>query len=157
MKRTKKSSFNVLAIDPGNKTGWKSPSASGVWDVAAKRDESKGMSLIRFKAKFIEVVKLEHITLVSYERPAGRNTSSIISISEKVGVLKSYCEKHGIDYKGFSSGEMKRFATGKGNCGKLEMIAACKKKYDYDPIDDNEADAIHLYYLTLAEYDTHKN
>jgi len=42
---------------------------------------------------------------------------------------------------------LKKWATGKGNAGKGEMLAYAKKVLGRNPIDDNEADAV-----ALAEY-----
>lgn len=143
--------INLLALDIATKTGFCTKTASGVWNLAPKRDESAGMSLIRFKAKLSEVVKLEDINLIVFERPAGMHVSSVISQSEKHGVLKLFCEENKIQYKGYSASEIKKFATGKGNAGKPLMIQACKDKYNIIPEDDNHADAIHIYYLGKSD------
>lgn len=142
---------NLLALDIATKTGWATTTASGVWDLAPKKDESKGMALIRFKAKLTEIVKAEEINLVVFERPAGMHVSSVISQSEKHGVLKLFCEENSIEYKAYSASEIKRFATGKGNAGKPLMIQAARDKYGIEPIDDNHADSLHIYHLAIQD------
>lgn len=144
-------SRNLLALDIATKTGWATGTASGTWDLNPKKDESKGMALIRFKAKLTEVVKLEGIDLVVFERPAGMHVSSVISQSEKHGVLKLFCEENKIEYKAYSASEIKRFATGKGNAGKPLMVAACESKYGIKPVDDNHADALHIFHLAKQD------
>ncbi len=142
--------MKILAIDIATKTGWKTESASGIWDLKPNRGESEGMRVVRFKSKVREMITMEAITLVSYERPAGRFKSSIMVASEMVGVLKDLCIEVGVDLACYSATEIKKFATGKGNCGKPEMIKAAKA-LGYSPEDDNEADAIHLYLLTKRD------
>jgi Holliday junction resolvasome RuvABC endonuclease subunit len=57
--------------------------------------------------------------------------------------LTAWCEHHQIPYQGVPVGTIKRHATGKGNASKDEMIAAVRAR-GFDPIDDNEADALAL-------------
>lgn len=140
----------ILALDIATKTGWCTKTSSGVWDLKPNRGESTGMRLVRFKAKVKELIDLENITLVAYERPAGLHKSSIMVASEMVGVLMDLCIEKGVEYASYSAQEIKKFATGKGNSGKPEMIQAAKD-LGYNVIDDNHADAIHLYRLTTKD------
>jgi Holliday junction resolvasome RuvABC endonuclease subunit len=142
--------MNILALDIATKTGWKSSTSSGVWDLRPNRGESEGMRVIRFKSKVQDMIRIENINLVVYERVAGMHKSSIIVASEMVGVLKALAIENGIDLACYSAGEIKRFATGKGNANKEAMVEAAIK-LGYNPQDDNEADAIHLYNLVTNE------
>lgn len=110
------------------------------------------MRLIRFRAKLREVISQEGITLVVFERPAGMHKNPIITQSELMGVIKLVCEDAKLDYRGFSATEIKKFATGKGNCNKEAMIAAAKEKYGMEGDDDNMADALHLLNLATSFY-----
>jgi Holliday junction resolvasome RuvABC endonuclease subunit len=76
--------------------------------------------------------------------------SSIMVASEMVGVLKCLCALQSIDLACYSASEIKKFATGKGNANKPEMIAAAVE-LGYNPQDDNEADAIHLFRLATKD------
>lgn len=141
----------LLALDPATKCGWATDTASGVWDLRPKRDESAGMRVIRFKSKIEEVCEAEHVTMVIFERPGGRNKGAIITQSELQGVVKLYCEERGIEYRAYSSTEIKRHATGKGNAKKEKVVEAAQDKLGYTGNDDNEADA--LWLLHLAKHD----
>ena len=142
----------ILAIDPATNCGWAvSKDIYGCWNLKQAKDESWGMKLIRFKRKLIEVCSSEDISIIVYERPAGMHKHSIITQSKIIGVLEAYCAYHDIDYRAFSSSEIKKFATGKGNCNKQAMVEAAKTKYGYDGKDDNEADALHLLHLAKKE------
>jgi len=140
----------ILALDIATKTGWKTETTSGVWDLKPNRGESEGMRVVRFKSKVRELIDLESITLISYERPAGFHKSSLMVASEMVGVLKDLCIETGIDLACYSASEIKKFATGKGNANKDAMIKAATD-LGFNPKDDNEADAIHLYNLTVKD------
>ncbi|MFD2922030.1 crossover junction endodeoxyribonuclease RuvC [Terrimonas rubra] len=142
--------MNVLALDIATKTGWKTKTASGVWDLTPNRGESSGMRLVRFKAKVIELAGLEDINLISYERPAGMHKSSIMVASEMVGILKELCVYLNIELACYSATQIKKFATGTGNANKEAMIKAAVE-LGFNPADDNEADAIHLYNLTISD------
>ena len=140
----------ILALDIATNTGWKTSTASGVWNLKPTRGETEGMRVVRFKAKVKELIDLEGITLVSYERPAGMHKSSIMVASEMVGVLKELCFEKGVNLSCYSASQIKAFATGKGNANKESMIRAAVS-LGFNPQDDNEADAIHLYNLTAKD------
>lgn len=161
MRRTKysegqnKIKNNILALDPATHCGWAiNNSIYGVWDLRIKKDESDGMRLIRFRSKLLEIFNLEKIELVVFERPAGRNVRGIITQSEIQGLIKTICNDHHIAYRAYSATEIKRFATGKGNCGKSAMIQAAKIRLNYpeDKNDDNEVDALWLLALAKSHY-----
>jgi Holliday junction resolvasome RuvABC endonuclease subunit len=142
--------MKILALDIATNTGWKTETASGVWNLKPNRGESEGMRVVRFKAKVKELIALEGIDLVSYERPAGMHKSSIMVASEMVGVLKDLCIGLGVELACYSASEIKKFATGRGNAKKEDMIKAAVE-LGFVPKDDNEADAIHLYFLTKKD------
>ena len=143
--------MKILALDIATKTGWCTETSSGVWDFnKQKRGDSYGMRLIRFKSSVREILELEKIDIVVYERPAGMFKSSIIVASEMIGVLIALCEERQIQYTAYSATEIKKFATGKGNAKKEDMIKAAIA-LGFNPADDNEADAIHLYNLAKKD------
>lgn len=145
--------MNILALDIATVTGWKTKTASGIWDLKPNRGESEGMRVVRFKSKVREMIQMEQIELVAYERAAGMHKSSIIVESEMIGVLKVLCSEINIDLACYSAKEIKKFATGNGNANKEKMVEAAIQ-LGFHPIDSNEADAIHLY--NLADKDLNK-
>lgn len=158
MKRTRgirplgKSNLNILAIDPATHCGWAvSTRIYGVWDLSTKRDEGGGMRLLIFRSKLTEVIKHAFINLVVFERPGGFHKGAMIVQSEIQGMIKVVCEDCCLPYRAYSSGEIKKFATGKGNAGKPKMIEAAQQKLGYTGKNDNEADA--LWLLKLAQHD----
>jgi len=139
--------MKILALDVATKTGWYNGDFGGTWDFSIKRDESSGMRLFRFKSKLKEIFINDKPDVLVFERTAGRHQGAIIIQSELHGVMKSLCDDYKIEYKAYSACEIKRYATGKGNANKQAMIDSCLEKYAINPIDDNHADAVHLWHL----------
>lgn len=139
--------MRILAIDPATKTGWKSPTASGVIDFKLRSNESKGMKLIKFRSYIKDLIINDEIDLVVYEKPGGRFFNGVRSHANFEGVLIELCEGLKVQYKDYSASEIKRFATGKGNANKQMMIDTAKQFFEENVIDDNHADALWLFEL----------
>lgn len=152
MKRTRKPNSRILALDPATKFGWAiNHDIYGVWDLTTRRDQSQGFKLLRFRAILDEACKLNKVSVIAYEKPGGRNYAALVLHSKLVGEIEKYCEENNIEYKGYSAGDIKKFATGKGNSGKPAMIEAAQEKLGYEGNDDNEADA--LWILELLKFE----
>jgi Holliday junction resolvasome RuvABC endonuclease subunit len=144
--------MRILAIDPASILGWAiSNEIYGTWDLTTRKDESMGMKLLRLEAKLKEVNAYK-IDLIVYERPAGMNTNPIIHQSKLIAIIERFCEENGIQYRGYSATEIKKFGTGNGKSGKPLMIEFAQKRYGYTGNNDNEADALHLLNLAQSEY-----
>jgi len=146
--------MKILALDPATNCGFAhSDGPFGTWDLSVRRDESAGMRLIRFRAKLEEIRKGVGVDTVFFE--AARNCApkmqgALVVQSELQGILKLWCQDFNIEYRGYSPSEIKKHATGKGNAGKDQMVAAAKRKWPEKQIsDDNMADA--LWILNLAQ------
>ncbi len=105
------------------------------------------MRYLRFK-RWLNELKLacSHINVVYFEevrRHAGVDAAHIYG--GLLGHLSSWCEHHNIPYVGVPVGTIKKYATGKGNASKDEMIASVCKR-GHEPSDDNEADALAILY-----------
>jgi Holliday junction resolvasome RuvABC endonuclease subunit len=145
----------ILALDIATKTGWATTSASGTWDLKTRKGESPGMKHLRLKAKVKEVIELDNIDLVVYEKPSGRFIKGVMSVSELVGVILLLCAEMEIEHSGYTVSEVKKFATSKGNANKDDMMAAARLKWpQIELIDDNHSDA--LWILEMAEDEFNK-
>lgn len=156
--------MKILAIDIGTKCGWAYSNGkhgrmggySGTWDLSVKRDESAGMRLIRLYGKLREVHESQGLDLIVFEaiRYAGpRMGGSMVVMAEMQGVIKQFCEEHGVPYRGVSSTEIKKHATGKGNSNKAAMKVAAIVKWGQvrlEDCDDNEIDA--MWILDFARH-----
>lgn len=142
--------LSLLSLDIATNCGWCTHTASGTWHLAPKKDESKGMRLIRFRAKVKEICALEAIQLIVFEGPAvvGKYPNTVAI--EMMGVLKLFAEESAIEYRSYAPSEIKKFGTGKGNAPKERMMEAAMI-YKTDVADEDEADAILLYHLAKKD------
>lgn len=142
----------ILAIDQASNCGWAiNNQIYGCWDLKTRKDEDSGMKLIRFRNKLKEICELESVDIIVYERVAGQHKSSIIHAAKLVAIIETYCKDTGIHYASFSAGEIKKYATGKGNANKEAMVEAARK-YGYEGDNDNIADALHIWNLAQETY-----
>jgi Holliday junction resolvasome RuvABC endonuclease subunit len=152
----------ILALDLGTTTGWALRSAeglitSGVQHFKPQRFEGGGMRYLRFKRWLDEVQDLAAsgspltglgaIFFEEVRRHAGVDAAH--AYGGFLGQLTAWCEQHQIPYQGVPVGTIKKHATGKGNASKAEMVESARAR-GHTPTDDNEADAIALLYLALA-------
>ncbi len=142
--------INILALDVASTTGWCTRTASGTWLLTPKKDESKGMRLIRFKAKLREICEMEKIGLIVFEQLANYGKFPNFVGSEMQGVLKLFCEENKIEYRSYAPTEIKKFGTGSGGAKKDKMVEAARK-YKLSVDSDDEADAILLYHLAIQD------
>jgi Holliday junction resolvasome RuvABC endonuclease subunit len=141
----------LLALDIATKTGYCTNNKSGVWDFTPKKDESKGLRLLKFRARLIEICDFEGIKLIAFEMPAINNKFPNFVGMEMMGVMKLICEERGIDHVGYPPATLQKWATGKGKANKPLMIQMCISNYGINPATDDEADAVHLYHMAIEK------
>ena len=143
--------MNILALDLGTKTGWALISGgvvtSGTMSFANDRFSGGGMRFLRFKQWLTEVKscagEIDAVYFEEVRRHLGVDAAH--TYGGFMATLTAWCEHHEIPYSGVPVGTIKKAATGKGNAGKDEMIAAMVAR-GHNPGDDNEADALALLY-----------
>lgn len=128
--------MRILAIDPATSCGWcvvdGSFIASGTWDLSVRRDESSGMRLIRLRAKLNEIHKEKNVDILVFEaaRHAAPKMQGALSVhAELQGVIKLWAIDNMVQFKGYSPSEIKKHATGKGNCNKNAMMVAAHNRW----------------------------
>ena len=146
--------MNILALDLGTCTGWATRTAdghtvSGTEAFRPGRFEGGGMRYLRFKRWLTEIKAttggLGAVYFEEVRRHMGVDAAH--AYGGFLATLTAWCEHHEIPYSGVPVGTIKRHATGKGNAGKDQVIAAMRA-LGHQPGDNNEADALAL--LTLA-------
>ena len=152
---TRTGALTVLAIDLGTTTGWAmrprdQQIAHGFVTLKPQRFEGGGMRYLRFKRWLTEVKALAtDIHAVYFEevrRHVGVDAAHVYG--GLMATLTTWCEHHGIPYQGVPVGTIKKHATGKGNAGKEEVLAAMRAK-GHPVADDNEADALALLHWAI--------
>lgn len=151
--------MKVLGLDTATKTGWAifdSASGriieSGVQDFAKRRGESNGLMFLRFRKWLSQIIDTARPDLIAYERAHHRGGAATEIGVNLTGRVQEAAAINGIEYASVQANSLKLWATGKGNAGKPEMIAAARKLIGRAPIDDNEADAVMIAAWAACEY-----
>ena len=140
----------ILALDLGQTTGWAVRNAdgaiaSGTVEFKPGRWEGGGMVYLRFRAWLQEVDETAGgIGAVYFEEVRfHRGVAASHAYGGYLAHLTAWAEMSRIPYRGVPIGTIKRHVTGKGNADKDAVIAAIRA-LGFDPVDDNEADALAL-------------
>lgn len=139
---------NILALDLGTKTGWavalQNQILSGSESFKSTRFCGGGARFLKFQHFLNSLHQKFDLKAVYFEevrRHLGVDAAHVYG--GFLAHLTSWCEENKIPYQGVSVGIIKKFATGKGNASKEEVIEALKFK-GFNPVDDNEADSLAL-------------
>ena len=150
----------ILALDLGTTTGWalRTPDGvitSGTQSFRPQRFEGGGMRFLRFKRWLTELkAHADGIDSLHFEEVRRHvSTDAAHAYGGFLATLTSWCEHHQIPYEGVPVGTIKRHATGKGNAGKEEVVAAMRGR-GHAPADDNEADALAILHWVVEIHDT---
>lgn len=147
----------ILALDLGTKTGWclghaGRVVASGVMDLKPNRYDSAGMRFIKFRTTMNKLFEaypaIERIAFEEVRNHKGTDAAHIYG--GLLATMQTFALDKSVQYEGHTVQAIKKFATGKGNAGK-EAVTAEVRSWGYFPNDDNEADAIALCRLVMAE------
>ena len=147
----------ILALDLGTTTGWAlrgsdSHLASGSERFRPQRFEGGGMRFLRFKRWLTEIKQscdgIDCLYFEEVRRHVGVDAAH--AYGGFLATLTAWCEHREIPYQGVPVGTIKKHATGKGNAGKADVIAAIRAR-GHVPIDDNEADALALLHWAIGQ------
>jgi Holliday junction resolvasome RuvABC endonuclease subunit len=145
-----------LALDLGTTTGFcvgSKPGAlvSGSQSFKPGRYDGGGMRFVRFKKWLDELQAAYPLTEIAFEevrRHAGTDAAHVYG--GLMATLTGWAEEKGIPYQGVPVGTIKKSFTGNGAAKKDAMIAEAVKR-GFAPVDDNESDAIALWFCTDLE------
>jgi hypothetical protein len=153
--------MRLLALDLGTTTGYAlldgQAIISGSMSFKPQRFEGGGMRYLRFKRWLDDVndpgfgKQNGKITEIVFEEVrAHKGNAAAHAYGGFLASLTTWCEERGMPYSAAPVGNIKKFATGKGNSNKEAMIAAVTS-WGYAPGDDNEADAIALLHMRMVD------
>lgn len=156
----------ILALDLATKTGWAlrdrtGAIASGTQEFALKRGESKGMRFLRFRKWLREMLSLGEIGkefsedmpgVIAFEQAHHRGGAATELAVGLVTDTLAEAARVDVEHMPIHTGALKKWATGKGNAGKSQMIERAAELFpDIEIIDDNHADALLLLSYSFEE------
>lgn len=148
--------MNILALDNSlTATGYatnylKGQASFGV--LNPHKNLGKGMARLNWIATTVEGLAQSADVVVMEGYSYASKGRSILSIAELGGVIRWMIWVMGTPYTEVAPGTLKKFATGSGNAGKDEMLAASIRRLGYEGHDNNEADALWLLQMALHHY-----
>ena len=93
------------------------------------------------------------VTASAEDVSVNRHFYDMRRLSELRGILLEVCDELDIPEPEFvNPAVLKKWATGDGHATKTQMVAACKDRYGIVPVDDNAADACHLFYYYIRRH-----
>lgn len=82
----------------------------------------------------------------------GSRGRAVFDIGELGGVVRLALYRRGIPYVDVPPAALKKYATGRGNAPKEEVLAAAIRRLGYTGHDHNESDAMWLYAMAQDRY-----
>jgi Holliday junction resolvasome RuvABC endonuclease subunit len=150
----------VLALDLGMKTGFAIRKGGEIISGTMKLRHdirASGVRFLDFRNWVIDVIGRYGIRCVFFERVyKHKGTDAAHVYGAFMYILAMICVEKGIECVGIPVGAIKKVATGKGNASKEEMISAMRA-WGFNPVDDNEADALAILFAGLNSLNFQKN
>lgn len=139
----------ILALDIATHCGFHSVHDSGTWDFTESMRRNGNKQHKAFRDTLLAYIIKHGIKQVVAEDVSvggSRGFKSSVKLSEFRGILFEVCDTLDLPEPIFINlTTIKKFATGDASADKQKMIEFCKSRWNIDPIDDNEADATHIF------------
>jgi len=147
----------ILGIDPATHTGWclmKNGRVyeSGMQDFSKRKGESNGATYLRFRKWLKSILSNYPIKIVIYEYTFSRSQAASEILTNLRGRIQEECADLSVEFASVPATTLKKWATGKGNADKDQMMARAVAYLGRPPIDDNEADACLIAAYGVEEY-----
>jgi Holliday junction resolvasome RuvABC endonuclease subunit len=145
---------HVLALDIATYTGYYSVHESGVWNFTESKKRNDNKQHKDFRDTLLSFIKDYGILqIVAEDVNVNNHFRDMRKLSEFRGILLEICDELNLPEPEFINvATLKKWATGNGKAGKPDMMQACIDKYRYTPVDDNAADACHLFHYYIRKY-----
>lgn len=150
----------ILAIDPGSSCGFAigrlgDPPVSGVWQLAPARGESPGMRYVRLRAHLNKMLEAyPQLALVAYEAAHHRGAAATEYAIGCSTLIQTWCADHNLQHSSVHSATLKKWATGRGNAKKDEMLRLGRGRFTPTTQTDDEVDALWILDYALAMWGT---
>ena len=144
----------VLALDIATHTGYFSVHEAGTWNFTESRRRNGNRMHGAFRTVLVSFIRAHGIRrVVAEDVSVNRYFYDMRRLSELRGILIEVCDSLGLPEPEFvNPAVLKKWATGNGHATKAQMVAACKERYGIIPVDDNAADACHLFHYYIRRH-----
>lgn len=145
---------HVLALDIATHTGYYSVHESGTWNFTESKKRNDNKQHLDVRNTLLSFIKNYGILrIVAEDVNVNNHFRDMRKLSEFRGILLEVCDELDLPEPEFVNvASLKKWATGNGKAGKTDIVQACIDKYRYTPIDDNAADACHLFHYYIRKY-----
>ena len=143
--------MRILALDLSlTATGWCCDGTTGVI-----KPKVRGWERINQITSAILDLRQDADLVVLEGYSFGSQGRAVVQIHGLGEIVRFKLWKAEVPYVDVAPSCLKKWATGKGNAGKDEMIAAAIRKYGFEGCDNNEADSFMLWHMANARYNPH--
>lgn len=144
----------VLALDIAIHTGYFSLAGRGTWDFTETLRNNNRKQHGAFRKTLMDFIQAHGIRQIVAEDVAVNNHFiDTRKLSEFRGILLEICDTLDLPEPVFINPmTIKKFATGDGHADKAKMVKYCKLRWHTDPVDDNEADATHIFFCFVKRF-----
>lgn len=144
---------DILSLDIATHCGYYSTHAAGTWNFTQKTGKSAIEQHLMFYETLKGFIEEHHIKqIIAEDVNVKGQFIGMRKLSEFRGILFLICAQLGLpEPKFINVSTVKRWATGDGKADKQKMIDYCIKRWGITPVDDNMADATHIfkYYVRI--------
>jgi Holliday junction resolvasome RuvABC endonuclease subunit len=152
--------INILALDLGTQTGFAILKDERITIGTKKLCHDKrasGRRFLDFRNWLIQLIRTHNIYRVFFERVYRHSGTEAAHVyGAFMYTLAAVCEEMHVKCIGIPVTTIKKFATGRGNASKEDMINFAKR-WGYNPLDDNSADALAILLTGLYSLNSQQN
>lgn len=144
----------LLALDIATLTGYYSMHGFGTWNFTESKRRNENKQHQAFHDTLLSFIKENNIKqIVAEEVNVNNYFTDMRKLSQFHGLLLLVCDELSLPEPYYVNvATLKKWATGNGRAKKPEMIQACIDKYNFEPDDDNVADACHLFHYYVRKF-----
>lgn len=144
----------VAALDIATHCGFYCLNERGTWNFTESMRRNNNKQHKAFRDTLIDFIQRNGIKqIVAEDVSVNNHFTDTRKLSEFRGILFEVCDTLDLPEPHFINPmTLKKFATGNGHASKEDMVKYCKIRWQIEPGDDNEADAIHIFFCYIKRF-----